>query len=121
MSTVVFHVTSTRNRESIRRHGLDWTRMLDQPGIAGCPLPEAECVFLAEDLDQAEWFVSLSRTHHRSVDIWEVTLPHDLDLPDDVETWADAPPTGPYREIDGFLCTTEPVPPDRLRLLRPDA
>ena len=34
MPTVAFHVTSTRNRESILQHGLDWNRMLDQPGIA---------------------------------------------------------------------------------------
>jgi hypothetical protein len=112
MPTVAFHVTSTRNRESIRQHGLDWTRMLDQPGIAGSENAEAACVFLVGDMDEAEWFVSISRTHHKSVDIWEVTLP------DDVDMWADAPPVAPYREIDGYICTTQAIPPDRLRLVR---
>jgi hypothetical protein len=115
MPTVVFHVTSTRNRESIRQHGLDWTRMLNAPGIAGSDGPEGACVFLAEDIDLAEWFVSMSRSNHTSVDIWEVTLP------DDVDVSGDAPPPAPYREIDGFLCTTEPIPANRLRLVRKDA
>jgi hypothetical protein len=119
MPTVVFHVTSTRNRESILQHGLDWTRMVDQPGIAGSESAEGACVFLAEDMEVAEWFVSISRSNHKSVDIWEVTLPDDLDLPDDLEKWGDAP-VGPYREIDGFLCTTQPIPPDRMRLVRKD-
>jgi hypothetical protein len=120
MPTVTFHVTSTRNRESILQHGLDWTRMLDQPGIAGSQTAEGPCVFLAEDMEMAEWFVSMSRSHHRSVDIWEVTLSDDLDLPDDLDKWRDAPAVGPYREIDGFLCTTEAIPPDRVRLVRND-
>jgi hypothetical protein len=119
MPTVVFHVSSTRNRESILHHGLDWRRMGDQPGIAGSPAAEGACVFLADDMDTAEWFVSMGRSHHRSVDIWEVTLPEDLDL-EEIDTWADVPPAGPYGEIDGFLCTTEPIPPDRLRLVRKD-
>jgi hypothetical protein len=57
MATVAFHVTSTHNRASIFRHGLDWTRMGIVPG----------------------------------------------------------------GEADGFLFTTERVPPDRVRLLRTDA
>jgi hypothetical protein len=93
--------------------------MLDQPGIAGSPAAEAAGVFLALDMWEAEWFVSMSRRHHRSVDIWEVTLPDDLEV-DEIDQWRDAPPPGPYREIDGFLCTTQPIPPDRLRLLRKD-
>ena len=115
MPTVAFHVASTRNRESILQHGLDWTRMLDQPGIAGSPDAEGACVFLARDIAEAEWFVSLSRSHHESVDIWEATLLEEIDM------WADAPPAPPYREIDGFLCTTQPIPADRLRLVRKGA
>jgi hypothetical protein len=99
--TVVLHVSSTPNRESILQYGLDWTRMLDQPGIAGSESGEGACVFLARD-------------------IWEVTLVEDLEL-DDIGEWRDAPPPGPYRQMDGFLCTTQPIPPDRLRLLRKDA
>lgn len=30
-----FHVTSSRNRESVRLVGLDWERMAASPGIAG--------------------------------------------------------------------------------------
>jgi hypothetical protein len=118
--TVVFHVSSTRNRESILEKGLDWTQMRDQPGVAGSRTAEAACVFLAEDLELAEWFVSMSRSHHESVDIWEVTLADDLDL-EDIDQWQDIRPEGPYREIDGFLCTTQPIPADRLRLIRKNA
>jgi hypothetical protein len=114
MPTVTFHVTSTRNRESILQHGLDWRRMLDQPGIAGSESAEGACVFLAGDIEEAEWFVSISRSNHKSVDIWEVTLPGDVDM------WGDTPPVAPYREIDGYICTTEPIPPDRVRLVRKD-
>ena len=53
------------------------------------------------------------------VDIWEVILPEGLNL-EEVEQWRDASPGGRYGEIDGFLCTTEPIPPDRVRLLRQD-
>ena len=115
MPTVAFHVSSTRNRESIREHGLDWTRMLDQPGIAGSPHAEGARVFLARDIDEAEWFVSMSRSHHESVDIWEATLP------DAIDVWREAPPGPPYGEMDGYLYTTRPIPADRVRLIRRDA
>jgi hypothetical protein len=85
--------------------------MRDAPGLAGSGSAEGECVFLARDLEEAEWFVGLSRGNHRSVDIWEVTLP------DDLKSWDDPPAGLPYVEIDGFLCTTEPVAPERLRLM----
>jgi hypothetical protein len=113
MTTVLFHVTSTANRESIAQHGLDWRRMLGV-GLAGSESAEGECIFLARDRDEADWFVRLSRGNHRSVDIWDVTLEHDFeDL--------DEPPVGaPYSEVDGFLCTTEPIPPERLRLIETD-
>jgi hypothetical protein len=115
MPTTTFHVTSSLNRESIRSHGLDWTRMRDVPGVAGATWPEAPVVFLARDVDETEWFVAMSRRNHRSVDVWEVTLPETFDVHDD-------PPAGTaYRELDGFLCLTEPVPPERLRLVRADA
>jgi hypothetical protein len=114
--TIAYHVSSSRNRESIQRHGLDWKRMQGQRGVAGSDGPERAGVFLASDLWTAEWFVQMSRTKHQSVDIWEVTLPHDVDLD------AEEPPAGlPYGVMDGFMHTTEPVPPDRVRLLRADA
>jgi hypothetical protein len=110
----MFHVTSTRNRESIREHGLDWTRMLDQPGIAGSPGPERAAVFLAGDVEEAEWFVKLGGSHHRSMDIWEATLPDDFDPWDE-----DRLPPG-YGMMDGFLYTTQPIPAGRVRLFRKD-
>src|SRR3954463_13937655 len=115
MPTVAFHVSSTRNRESIREHGLDWTRMLDQPGIAGSPYAEGARVFLARDIDEAEWFVSMSRSHHRSVDIWEATLP------DEIDVWRETPPGPPDGEVAGYLYPTEPIPAERVRLVRRDA
>ena len=38
----LFHVTSAANRESIRSHGLDWTRMGAARGIAGSMTPALE-------------------------------------------------------------------------------
>ena len=90
--------------------------MLNHRGIAGSDRPERACVFLARDLWEAEWFASMSRSNHRSVDIWEVTLLHDFDVD------AEEPPDGlPYGTMDGFLYVTDPVPPDRVRLLSADA
>ena len=115
MARVCFHVTSAANRESILRHGLDWRRMRDQPGIAGSDRAEGARVFLARDLDEAEWFVSIGRNNHRLMDIWEVSLTEDCDV------WGEPPPDSPYRETqDGFFCTLQPVPPERLRLLKRD-
>ena len=48
-------------------------------------------------------------TRLSAVDIWEVTLERDP-----------AAEGGPYGEIDGFLYTTRPIPPERVRLLRSD-
>lgn len=113
MPTVVFHVTSTRNRESILRHGLDCRRWLGDPGVAGPDRPESEFVFLARDDFEVDWFISMSRRYLTSVDVWEVVLPHDVDLEGE-----ELPPDVPYQLIDGYLCSTDPIPPDRLRLLR---
>ena len=81
-------------------------------GIAGAERPESECVFVARDEGEADWFIWM--TDHPEVDVWEVTLEHDLDA------WDDLPPHLPYDEIDGFLCVTEPIPAERVRLLRTD-
>jgi hypothetical protein len=115
MGVVVFHVSSSSNRESIKRHGLDWRRMESTEGIAGSLEPEAAGVFLARDLDEARWFADMGRSRHESVDIWEVTLPHDFDL------YADLPTGLPYSESDGFLWTTRPIRPDQIRLHTPNA
>ena len=74
VSTVVYHVSSTLNRNSIAEHGLDWQHMGNEPGIAGSRAAEQEGVFLSRDLDEAAWFVSMGKHHHLSIDVWEVTL-----------------------------------------------
>jgi hypothetical protein len=67
-----FHATFARNRESIRRHGLDSRRMAGQ-GIAGSTAPEAAGTFLSSDLDDAHWFARMG-SRQGSVDIWAVAL-----------------------------------------------
>jgi hypothetical protein len=71
-----FHVSPTANRESIRRHGLDWRCMApEQRGIAnGWPgRPEAEGVFLTHpDIEDARWFAGMGAG--RRVDVWRVDV-----------------------------------------------
>jgi hypothetical protein len=45
----VFHGSSVANRESIAKHGLDWTRMGVAPGMAGSQKPEVEGCFVCID------------------------------------------------------------------------
>jgi hypothetical protein len=85
---------------------------MSELGIAGDGRPEGECVFVARDEDEADWFIGMSRSRHPAVDVWEVTLEHDLDA------WDELPPHLPYDEINGYLCVTEPIPAERVRLLR---
>jgi hypothetical protein len=99
-----FHVTSTRNRESIETHGLDWTRMKDVPGIAGSVQPEEEGCFLCLDEWEASWFVRMNNTGG-SVDVWAV---------DGVEE-------GEILESpEGFSYVRSRIPPQRLTLVRAD-
>ncbi len=67
----MFHVSSIRNRASIRQHGLDWSRMGAAPGIAGSRGPEAEGCFLARDQFEAFYFASMNNTGG-PVDFWAV-------------------------------------------------
>lgn len=67
----MFHVSSALNRESIRAHGLDWTRMGAAPGIAGSTRPEAKGIFLCPDRYEADWFAQMNKTGG-PVDIWAV-------------------------------------------------
>lgn len=60
------------NRESIRVHGLDWTRMGAAPGIAGSTAPEAAGVFLCGDEFEAGFFIEMNNTGG-PVDVWAVT------------------------------------------------
>jgi hypothetical protein len=65
------HVTSTLNRESIRVFGLDWSRMIAAPGIAGSAAPEVDGCFLCVNLSDVDWFVWLNNTGG-PVDVWAV-------------------------------------------------
>jgi hypothetical protein len=66
-----FHMSSSRNRESIRRFGLDWTLMGDAPGIAGSKRPEVEgCFLMAEE--EIDWFLTINNTGG-AVDVWRVS------------------------------------------------
>ncbi len=67
----LFHVTSVRNRDSILRHGLDWTRMGAAPGIAGSRGAEEDGVFLCRDESDVGFFVQMNNTGG-PVDAWAV-------------------------------------------------
>ena len=66
-----FHVSSSLNRESILRHGLDWARMDAAPGIAGSGEPEAAGIFLVAARSEADYFVAMNNTGG-PVDVWAV-------------------------------------------------
>jgi hypothetical protein len=66
-----YHATASRNRDSIRRHGLDW-RCMSPPGIAGSRGPETSGIFLCSDDESAEWFAGMCRDD--TADIWTVSL-----------------------------------------------
>ncbi|MBV9820930.1 MAG: hypothetical protein JO144_01700 [Actinobacteria bacterium] len=66
----MFHVSSVRNRGSIRSHGLDVARMAAAPGIAGSSRPEAAGVFLC-DAGTVEFFLHVNNTGG-PVDVWQV-------------------------------------------------
>ncbi len=108
--SVCWHVSSSVNRASIERYGLDWRRMGATGGVASggagipgfVPRPEAAGVFLCETLDDVEMFVSFGQ--HPIVDVWEVHAAG-LDL-------ADSP--------DGWLLVGAPIPLSRLRLAQRD-
>jgi hypothetical protein len=125
-SVLLYHVTDRANRESIRQHGIDWRKMGTSLGIAGSRAPEHQGVFLAEEPGIARFFVDMARRNGRhAIDVWEVDL--DLDFnrnfdADDDDLLDRLPPGGPLiQHGDGFLCYLEPIPPERLRLIDPDA
>jgi hypothetical protein len=66
-----FHVSSVLNRESIAKHGLDWTRMGAAPGIAGSSSPEADGVFICRGEDEVQFFLRINNTGG-PVDLWSV-------------------------------------------------
>ena len=95
----MFHVTATENRQSILRHGLDWRQMGTTAGIAGSREPELPAVFLCESREETGFFTGMSRL---PADVWAVRVDG---------RWVE---NGP----DGWMILPEPVPPERLRLVR---
>jgi hypothetical protein len=99
-----FHVTSTRNRESIEMHGLDWERMRDARGVAGSVQPEQEGCFLCLDESEVSWFVSMNNTGG-TVDVWAVDGVDENELVESPE---------------GHSYVRSRIAPDRLSLIRSD-
>ena len=97
---IFFHVSSTANRESIRKHGLDWNRMGAAPGIAGSRTAEQKGCFLSPDAFTADFFIRMNNTGG-PVDVWEVTGV-------DPDLLVESP--------EGFLYFPGVIPPDRVRL-----
>jgi hypothetical protein len=77
-----YHATASRNRSSIQRYGLDWSRMVP-PGIAGSRAAETAGVFLCSDIEGAEWLAGMCRD--ATADIWSATV-------DDM--WLESAPAG---------------------------
>lgn len=99
-----FHVTSSRNRESIGLVGLDWERMAASPGIAGSLVPEVAGVFLCQDQFEVAWFVRMNNTGG-PVEVWSV---QGVDYQSLIDNGS------------GYHYVSNPIPPDRLTLIHRD-
>jgi hypothetical protein len=99
-----FHVSSSRNRASIAKYGLDISRMGAARGIAGSYSPEQQGCFLALDEYERRWFVQVNNTGG-SVDVWAVSGVDRDDLVISPEN---------YHFLPGR------IPPDRVRLVEND-
>jgi hypothetical protein len=97
-----FHVTSSRNRESILRRGLDWRYMSEASGIAGSAEPEQQGCFLCRGDSDVDFFVGMNNTGG-PVDVWAVAGVHEELL---------------VQSSEGFDFIPAPIPPDRLTLVR---
>lgn len=97
-----FHVSSVQNRDSIRAHGLDWTRMGAAPGIAGSPVPEDDGVYVTRTEFDAGFFVRMNNTGG-PVDLWAI---------DGIDE------TRLITSGNGFEYLPARVPPDRLTLVQ---
>jgi len=93
----LFHATVATNRESIREHGLDWTRMTGR-GIAGSGGPELDGIFLGDSLDDVDFFAGMTE---EPVDIWAARVDG---------LWIESGP-------DGWWIVNEPLPAARVRLV----
>lgn len=103
---LMFHVAAAATRESIRRHGLDWRRMGESPGIAGSREPELPGIFLCASLDEARFFTDMAR---RPSDVWAVRVDG---------LWLEGDPGA--NGGDNWMIVPEPVGPERLWLAETD-
>jgi hypothetical protein len=102
----MFHVTSSKNRESILANGLDWRLMGASCGIAGSTVPEKEGCFLCRNEGEADWFVRVINNTAGPVDVWAVFGVDERDL---------------VKSSTGYLYLPMTVPPDHLTLIRTDS
>lgn len=100
----MYHVTSSKNRESILANGLDWRLMTASCGIAGSSRPEREGCFLCRSEWEADWFVEMNNTGG-PVDVWAIDGV-------DEEELVESP--------DGYLYLPATIPIERLTMLRKD-
>jgi hypothetical protein len=114
MATIAYHVTSSLNRDSIAKRGLDWRYMGPEPGIAGSRTYEAEGVFFVFDRFEADWFVRMGKKRHSRIDIWEAAIDGD-----DHES-TNEPSDGGWRECHGYSYYAHPIPPSKLKLVASD-
>lgn len=103
--TTFLHVSASANRESIERHGLDWSRMGRARGIAGSTRPEVEGIFLCPDDVTVDWFLGFDSVGG-PVDVWAVAGVDPADLV-----------TSP----EGYEYVPRPIPRSQLTLHRRDA
>ncbi len=95
----MFHISASVNRESILLQGLDWRRMGEAPGLFGNREPELPVIWVCEE--DRLWLVGSDAPFQ--VDVWAVNC------------------EGLTIHVDegSQLCyLTDPVPGDRLRLVR---
>jgi hypothetical protein len=100
----MFHVTSRRNRGSIRSYGLDWTRMTAVPGIAGSTEAEQAGCFLCRDDHEVEFFLRFTGPGD-PLDVWAVDDVNEFDL---------------IESPEGFQYVPYRIPPAKLTLVRTD-
>jgi hypothetical protein len=99
-----FHVSSSKNRESIAKHGLDWTRMRLARGVAGSPVPEQEGIFLCSSEFDAEFFLGFDNGDG-PLDLWAVEGVEQTEL---------------IESPEGFEFVARPIPPSQVSLVRQD-
>jgi len=70
----LYHLSPVENRDSIRAHGLDPSRMGAAPGLAGSERPEVTGVYVFDDPGEAKWWAGTMGERHRSgLDLWQFT------------------------------------------------